>query len=61
MDGLMIRILSDNSLPGLEAQANSLEAEGYWPLGGVTADNGCYHLVLSKARTVKPEIKGVKK
>jgi len=50
----MIRILSDNSLPGLEAQVNSLEAEGYWPLGSVASDNGSYIMVVSKARSSAP-------
>jgi hypothetical protein len=58
----MIRILSDNSLPGLEQQVNGLEADGYWPLGSVTADNGSYIMVVSKTRTapqttVKPGVK----
>jgi hypothetical protein len=50
----MIRIVSDNSLPGLEAQVNSLEADGYWPLGSVTSDNGNYVMVVSKARASGP-------
>ena len=58
----MIRLLSDNSLPGLESQVNSLEADGYWPLGSVTSDNGSYIMVVSKTRTapsaaVKPGVK----
>ena len=58
----MIRIVSDNSLPGLEAKVNSLEADGYWPLGSVTSDNGNYVMVVSKARATSPSpAKAVKK
>lgn len=58
----MIRIVSDNSLPGLEAQVNGLESDGYWPLGSVTSDNGNYIMVVSKARAAGPaQAKVVKK